>query len=149
MPIVVRILVAGALLAGLLLSVAAAPAPKKVAYSLCELVASSASLANKPVRVRANFETDMLERSILYDENCPQAHVELYDAKGKQDKSVYKWNRAMRDTYRKGLPVIFQVEFSAMFRVTPKQNDIALVHDDHFRLELFRVWNYSRRTKTR
>ncbi|HEY2347181.1 MAG TPA: hypothetical protein VGH80_15120 [Xanthomonadaceae bacterium] len=148
MPIVVRILVAGILLTGLL-PAAAAPAPKEVAYSLCELVASSAHLANKLVRVRAIFETDMLERSILYDENCPQAHVELYDAKGKQDKSVDKWNRAMRDTYRKGLPVIFQVEFSAMFRVTPKQNDIALVHDDHPRLELFRVWNYSRRTETR
>jgi len=112
--------------------------------TLCELAANPGKYANKVVRVKAIFITDMLEHSALLDPSCRSAHINLYDGpKGPYQSSINKFNNALATVHLAGRPDIFRVEFSAVFRVKPKPTELPFAKDEKGRLHLTRVWHYS------
>lgn len=112
--------------------------------TLCDLVANPGRYANKVVRVKAIYITDMLEHSALLDPSCRSAHISLYDGpKGPYQGSINKFNNALAKARLAGSPDIFRVEFSAVFRVKPEPTELPFSKGEQGRLHLTRVWHYS------
>lgn len=113
-------------------------------HTLCELAANLPQYANKVVRVRAIYYTDMLEQSGLLDPSCRSVQFNLYDGpKGPYQDPIERFNSAEFKRHFAGKHVIANLTFSAILRLAPGPGELPFEKGELGRLHLTRVWEYS------
>jgi hypothetical protein len=111
--------------------------------TLCKLAANLNKYANKVVRVKAIYYTDMLEHSGLLDTSCRSIKFNLYDGpKGPYQDTIDKLNNAEGKRYFAGKPVVLNLTFSAILRLAPEPGELPFAKGELGRLHLTRVWKY-------
>ncbi len=114
------------------------------ALTLCQIAANPSKYTDKVVRVTAIYTSDMLEWSLLIDPSCKTVRINLYDGPtGPYQASIDKLNNAEFKVHRQLKPVIFKINFSAIFRTKPMPHELPFSKREQGRLHLTRVWSYS------
>ena len=114
------------------------------ALTLCQVAANPSKYSGKVVRVTAIYMTDMLERSLLIDPSCKTVRINLYDGPtGPYQASIDELNSAEFKVHREQKPVIFKLNFSAVFRTKRMPHELPFSKREQGRLHLVRVWSYS------
>jgi hypothetical protein len=127
----------------------ACAASNGTAYSICDLARDASLLNNTTVRVKAVFETDLLEMSGLSDARCPGVHMALEDppASVKKHRSLEAFDKAVYGDVRDLRLRRFEIEFTGTFRwdATPGPREVANgLEKPRGSLKMRRIWTYAR-----
>lgn len=87
--------------------------------SVCEVASNPAVYNGKLVTLRAQFESDGIERSVIVDENCPQLGILPYDA-ADNIPGAKSLDEALATGHPSTLTKTISATFTGEFHYSPK-----------------------------
>lgn len=132
-----KLKIAKGLCIALLAATSSAASAREVRTNLCALASHGQPLSGQRVRFTAIYLTDLLERTVLLDKRCPKVHLTPYDPIESPDRSVKRFDQAVRGRVDDLELRQFVVNLSGRFTWHG--------HDEPYgSLEIQKVWNFKR-----
>lgn len=127
------------------------PTAQPKVYSLCELEEQGARFHGQTIRVKALYESDLLEHSGLFDPSCPGVEMPLYYESGPTaHRSIRNFQRALDGDLMDLRLRRFELEFQARFewnsavRSHSRGQVQGVPEPPRGSLQMFRVWTFAR-----